>query len=171
MPRDLCKGPRELYGVVLKTLVIHPVLAGVLMGLPTYFLAIIAIIKSIAIFRSEFMFIQTAATTGPFYTLLGFTVVAWAIEIASIKFVLPNVLHFCGFCHSAIGSWWLVNLFIIFFAGWTYIPVGYMFPVLISAFVPAVIWHITADIIRAYRLQIIEGLLAPQPLAQQVDAV
>lgn len=168
MPRDLCKGVRGCYKAILKTLVIHPILAAIFMGLPTYFLGVIAIIKAFAIFQPEFMLIQAAATTTPFYTLLGFTAVAWAIEIASIHLVLPNVLHICGFCHSAIGSWWLVNFCIIFLVGWTYIPSNYMFAVLVASFVPAIIWHITADIIHAYRVKMIESLSS---LAQPLEPV
>jgi len=42
-----------------------------------------------------------------YYTILTLTIVALVIEIINIRYMLTNIMR--GFCHSTIGSWWLVN--------------------------------------------------------------
>jgi hypothetical protein len=74
----------------------------------------------------------------------------------------------CAFGHSAVGSWWLVNLGILMFAGWSYLPVRMVFLFMISILTPAIVWHITADIIRKYKEKLIEQIQAhTQALAAQ----
>lgn len=152
-PRDICSGCRGCYSAILKTVVKSPIIAGICMGIPTYFLL--------------FGFLWSGYITplymygnivGPYYTIVGFTVLAWCIELASIYWVLPNLMAVCAFCHSAIGSWWLVNFFITLFIAWKYIPLNLIFIVFCGILTPAVLWHITGDILHAYTEKLIADI-------------
>ncbi len=167
-PRDLCKGFRECYKAVMKAVVLNPIVAGFCMGIPTYFLLSGLLFKdSILVFTPESQYLQNSVS-GPYYTLLAFTILAWFIELLGIKFKMPNLLSLCAFCHAAIGSWWLVNFVIIFFAGWSYIAFRLMWVVLMGLLTPSVIWHITGDIIRAYKKKLIDEIAGQcVALAQQ----
>ena len=159
-PRDLCRGFRECYTAVLKAVVMNPIVAGVAMGIPVYFLLSALLWQgSIVQFMPEFIYVQQNASA-PFYTVLGFTTFAWILELVAIKMMLPNILGICAFCHSAIGSWWLVNLVVLFFVGWAYVPLRLMFILLLSVMSPAIIWHITGDIMRAYKRKLIDEIAA-----------
>ena len=169
-PRDLCRGFRECYNAVLNAVVANPVVAGLFMGIPTYFLlTALSMQGTIITFYPESIYIQNTVNS-PFFTLLGFSVGAWLLELASIRWKLPNLMNICAFGHSAVGSWWLVNLTIIFFAGWQYIPFRLMFIVLLGFMAPAIIWHITGDVIRAYTQKLVyEIAQGRQALSQQTE--
>jgi hypothetical protein len=154
VPRDFCRGFRDCYTAILKGLVINPIVGGIMMGIPSYFL--ITIILGHSSFANYYPI--GSVYLSPVYTLFGLTVIAWFLELISIKFHLPNLLGFCAFCHSAIGSWWLVNFVIIFLAGWYYLPLNMIFIALMSFLVPSLIWHITGDIIRAYKDKLVEEI-------------
>jgi hypothetical protein len=170
-PKDLCKGCRECWNGILRAIVSNPYIAGLCMGIPTYFLSFALIFQdSMVVFLPEYYYIKTSAT-GPFFTLYGFTILSWIIECIGIKLVLPNLLSTCAFFHSAIGSWWFINLFIVLFAGWAYIPMRMMFVVLIGVLTPSIIWHLTGDIIREYKRKLINEItLNSQSMANQ-DAI
>ena len=144
-----------------------PVIAGAMMGIPVYFL-----LFCLAGYNTRlYTYIQYVPSTGPFYTLLAITVAGWCIELVGIKMMLPNLLHMCAFGHAAIGSWWLVNFVILFFAGWQYLPHDIMFIALIGFLVPSVIWHVTGDIVRAYTRKLIAEIDGhSRALAQQAEA-
>jgi hypothetical protein len=166
-PKDLCKGCRECYSGVLQAVVRNPVIAAVMMGIPSYFMLSCLLFDGITVMYPEFYAFKSNITA-PFYTLMGFTIAAWIVEIVGIKMMLPNLLSLCAFGHSAVGSWWLVNFGILIFAGWTYLPVRMMFVFMISVLTPAIVWHITADIIRKYKEKLIEQInLQTEALAQQ----
>jgi hypothetical protein len=170
-PRDLCKGVRECYTAILRAVVMNSWIAGACMGLPTYFLlAGISFQSSLITLYPGYSHVVTSAS-GPFYTVFTFTVLAWLVELAGIRWKLPNLLHMCAFGHAAVGSWWLVNLVILFFAGWYYIAFGMMWKLLSALIAPAVIWHITGDIIRAYKQKLLDEIANHQAaLAQQGEA-
>jgi len=137
------------------------------MGIPTYF-----ILSGLSWMSSAFgmMYLNvTANVMSSYYAILGLTIVFWLLELASIYYTMPNVMAVCGFCHAAIGSWWLVNFFILLFVGWRYISLSSMFLSLIGVLTPAIIWHMTGDIIRAYKRKLIEEIaeanFAPRGLA------
>lgn len=144
-----------------------PVIAGVLMGLPVYFMLL-----CIAAFHSNlYVYVNYTTSTGPIYTLFAFTLVGWIIELIGIRWTLPNLLHICAFSHAAIGSWWLVNFVILFFAGWSYLPANLMTIALIGLLAPSGIWHVTGDIIRAYKKKLIAQIENHhRALAQQAEA-
>ncbi len=170
-PRDLCKGCRECWNGVLKSIVANPFVAGFCMGIPSYFLSILLIFQdSIVIFMPEYYAVRSSAT-GPFFTLYSFTFLFWFLELLGIKFVLPNLLSTCAFFHSAIGSWWFINFFIVMFGGWAYIPVRVMFTVLLGVFTPAVIWHLTGDIIREYKRKILNEITLNSQAMSNQDAI
>lgn len=170
-PRDLCKGCRECYSTILIATTKSGIISGICMGIPTYlFLFVLMFKDNVWGYSSGSMYylIQSEAT-GPFFTLLGFTIFLWLLGLASIRFTLPNVLTISGFIHNAIGSWWLVNFCILFFGGWSYIPSKIMIPVLIGILLPGLLWLLTADIIRQYKrkqLADISLLQQPQPPVQ-----
>ncbi len=157
-PRDLCKGPRKFYNAILNAIVQSPILSGLCMGMPTYFL---------------FTSMITGASIIPFYyaastfiiSLFVFTILSWILELWAMKKTLPNLLAFCGFCHSAIGSWWLVNFILFLFAGWKYIPLDFMARLLTLLLTPSIVWHITGDIICSYKKKQYSEIHA----AQQID--
>jgi len=166
-PKDYCKGCRECYGGILQAVVKNPIIAGIMMGIPSYFLLSAVLFDGTMIIYPELYAIKSNITA-PFYTLMGFTIVAWLIELIGIKMMLPNLLNLCAFGHSAVGSWWLVNLGILMFAGWSYLPVKMVFLFMLSILTPAIIWHIAGDIIREYKRKLIEQInLQSQALAQQ----
>lgn len=170
-PRDLCKGCRECYNGILEVVVKSPFVAGLMMGIPTYFMLSALIFDgSVINFYPELYAIKNSAQA-PYYTLLAFTITAWFTELIAIKTMLPNLLSICAFGHSAVGSWWFVNFGILMFAGWVYIPIRLMFIVMISLLTPSIIWHITGDIIREYKRKLINEIsLASQSMANQ-DAI
>lgn len=128
------------------------------MGIPTYYLISGLLFDgSTFFFHAEYTFVKNTITA-PYYTLLSLTILAWIIELAGIRWNLPNLLGICAFCHAAVGSWWLVNFVIIGLAGWSYIPMRMMAIVLLAIMIPAVIWHITGDIIRAYMKNVLEEI-------------
>jgi hypothetical protein len=157
-PRDLFKGFRECYGAVLKAVVANDWVAGFSMGIPTYYLLSSLLFKdTILYFPAEYTGLQ-ASLTSPFYTLLGFTSFAWLLELVGIRWILPNLIGMCAFCHAAVGSWWLVNFCILIFAGWSYIPFRLMLLVLLGFLTPAIVWHITGDVLRAYKERLISDI-------------
>jgi hypothetical protein len=166
-PRDLCKGCRECYNTVMGAIVQSPAIAGILMGLPVYFMLL-----CIAAYNSNlYIYVNYRPSTAPFYTLFAFTVAGWLIELIGIRWTLPNLLHICAFAHAAIGSWWLVNFVILFFAGWSYLPANLMTIVLVGFLAPSAIWHFTGDIIRAYKKKLIAQIENHhRALAQQAEA-
>ena len=83
---------------------------------------------------------------------------------------MPNVLGIMAFGHSAIGSWWLVNFAIIFIGGWSYIPAGIMMLILMGIIIPGILWHLTADIIRAYKHKLIDEIASASLASQAVGA-
>jgi hypothetical protein len=168
MPKDYCKGCRECYGAMLKAISQNPVVAAICMGIPTYFLLIVLMFQdTIIIFPTEYYYLRNTAST-PFFTLLGFTIFAWVIEIIGVRWMMPNLLSICAFWTSAIGSWWLINFFILIFAGWSYIPAKVLFTVLIGILVPSFLWHFTGDIIRDYKQKLLYEInLRSQALAAQ----
>ena len=128
------------------------------MGMPTYFLLFVLAFQGTAIsFIPEYVYIQSNATSA-FYALFGLTFFAWILELVAMKMVLPNLLSVCAFSHSAVGSWWLVNFCIVAFAGWSYVPIRVMFLLLLSVLIPAVIWHITGDILREYKQKLLDEI-------------
>jgi hypothetical protein len=167
IPKDYCKGCRECYGGILQAVVKNPIIAGIMMGIPSYFLITALLFDGSTIIYPELYAIKSNVTA-PFYTLMGFTILAWIVELIGIKMMLPNLLNLCAFGHSAVGSWWLVNFGILLFAGWSYLPVRMMFIFMLSILTPAIVWHITADIIRKYKEKLIEEInLESQALASQ----
>jgi hypothetical protein len=170
-PRDLCKGFRECYNAILRAIVVNPIIAGVCMGIPTYFLlSVIAFQESVLVFASSMSVRSTVS--GPFFTLLTFTILAWIVELVGIRWKLPNLLNICAFGHAAVGSWWIVNLVILSFTGWYYVPFRLMFGLLSALIVPSIIWHITGDIIRAYKRKLVDDIENyNQTLAQQTELI
>ena len=67
-------------------------------------------------------------------------------------------------------SWWLVNFAIIFMGGWSYIPPRIMILILMGIIIPGIIWHLTADIIRAYKHKLIEEIASASLASQAVGA-
>lgn len=166
-PRDLCKGCRECYAGILQAVVKNPIVAAIMMGIPSYFMISCLLFDGITIIYPEFYALKNTIAA-PFYALLGFTITAWIMEMVAMKMVLPNLLSMCAFGHAAVGSWWLVNFGILIFAGWSYLPVKMVFMFMISILTPAIIWHITGDIIREYKRKIIEEInLRDQALSAQ----
>ena len=166
-PKDYCKGCRECYSGILQSIVKNPIIAGLMMGIPSYFLLSALLFDGSMIIYPELYAIKNNVTA-PFYTLMSFTIASWIVELIGIKMMLPNLLNLCAFGHSAVGSWWLVNFGILLFAGWSYLPVRMMFIFMLSILTPAVVWHITADIIRKYKEKLIEQInLQSQALAAQ----
>ena len=166
-PRDLCKGCRECYNGILHSVVKNPIIAAIMMGIPSYFMIFCTLFDGVTVMYPEF-YAMKSNIVAPFYTLLGFTISAWIIEMIAMKFMMPSVLSMCAFGHSAVGSWWLVNLGILVFAGWSYLPVRMVFVFMFSILVPAIVWHITADIVREYKRKLIEQInQQTQALANQ----
>jgi hypothetical protein len=166
-PKDYCKGCRECYTGILQAVVKNPVIAGIMMGIPSYFLLSCLLFDGSTIIYPE-LYAMKSTITAPFYTLMAFTIAAWLVELIGIKMMLPNLLNLCAFGHSAVGSWWLVNFGILLFAGWSYLPVRMMFIFMLTILTPAVVWHITADIIRNYKEKLIEQIhFQSQALAAQ----
>jgi hypothetical protein len=166
-PKDYCKGCRECYNGILEAVVKNPIIAGIMMGIPSYFLISCLLFDGSTIIYPE-LYAMKSNITAPFYTLMSFTILSWLIELIGIKMMLPNLLNLCAFGHSAVGSWWLVNFGILLFAGWSYLPIRMMFIFMLSILTPAVVWHITADIIRKYKEKLIEQItLQSQALAAQ----
>lgn len=166
-PRDLCKGCRECYAGILQAVVKNPIIAGLMMGIPSYFLISCILFDGVTMIYPELYALKNNITA-PFYVLLSFTIVAWIVELIAMKMMLPNLLSMCAFGHSAVGSWWLVNFGILLFAGWSYLPVRMVFVFMISILTPAIVWHITADIIRKYKEKLIEQIqFQTQALAAQ----
>lgn len=166
-PKDNCKGCRDCYNGILTVLIKSPIIAGIMMGIPSYFLLSCILFDGTTFLYPELYSIKSTIT-GPFYTLTGFTILSWLVELVGIKMMLPNLLILCAFGHSAVGSWWLVNFVILLFAGWSYLPVRFMFIYMITILIPAIIWHITADIIRKYKEKLIEQInRETQALSQQ----
>ena len=140
------------------------------MGIPTYFLITSMLFHgTIITYSPEYISIASNASA-PFYILLAFTAFAWIIELIGIYTKSPTLLGLFAFGHAAVGSWWLVNFAIIFIGGWSYIPLRIMFILLLSILTPAVVWHITGDIIRAHKNKFIEEI-AEHTLASQADPV
>lgn len=173
-PRDLCKGCRECYNGILQVVVKNPIVASIMMGIPSYFMLSCLLFDGVSIMYPEF-YAMKSNITAPFYTLLGFTITVWVLEMIAMKMMYPSVLSMCAFGHSAVGSWWLVNFGILIFAGWSYLPVKMVFIFMISILTPAIIWHITGDIIREYKKKLIEQInqqreaLAAQEIAFSGD--
>jgi hypothetical protein len=167
-PRDLCRGFRECYNAILKAVVANPHVAGFCMGIPTYFLLSALLFQGTMLsFVPEAVYFQTNLSA-PYYTILALNIVAWILELIAVHKMLPNLLGICAFCHTAFGSWWFVNFVILFLAGWYYIPFRVMFAVLLSILSPAIIWHITGDVLRAYKKKLIDEIVShSQALAQQ----
>lgn len=167
VPKDYCKGCRECYNGILHAIVKNPIIAGIMMGIPSYFLLSALLFDGSTIIYPE-LYALKSNITAPFYTLMTFTIVSWIVELIGIKLMLPNLLNLCAFGHSAVGSWWLVNFGILLFAGWSYLPVRMMFIFMLSILTPAIVWHITADIIRQYKEKLIDQIhLQSQALAAQ----
>jgi hypothetical protein len=170
-PRDLCKGCRECYTGIISAVVKNPFVAGIMMGIPSYFmLASLLFDGSIVSFFPEYYSVRSNVSA-PFYTLLTFTIVAWVLEMIAMKMMMPNLLSMCAFGHSSVGSWWLVNFGILMFAGWAYVPIRIMFVLMIGVLTPAVVWHITGDIIRGYKQKMIDEIqMVSRSLAMQAEA-
>ena len=174
MPRDTFRPCRIGYSNLLKSIVANPVVSGFAMGLPTYFLlGILGWALSIYSKYPVYYSYLNNSAYATFYTILAFTILAWIIEIISIHYMMPNIIGICAFCHGAIGSWWLVNFVILFFIGWMYLPIGSIFGGFLLLLIPAIVWHITGDIIRAYKEKLIETIaeLNRTGLAAQASAV
>lgn len=166
-PKDLCKGCRECYNGILQAVVRSPIIAGIMMGIPTYFMLSCLLFDGTTLMYPEFYALKNNVAA-PFYTLMTFTIIVWIVELIGIKMMLPNLLSMFAFGHAAVGSWWLVNFGILIFAGWSYLPVRMMFIFMIGVLTPAVVWHITADIVRKYKEKLIEQInVQAQALANQ----
>jgi hypothetical protein len=154
IPQDNCEPCKECYGIVLKGIVANPYIAGVFMGIPSY-----VALSGLNWMGSVFSYVSmSGGAMYSYYTLLGITLGFWLLELASIYYMLPNVLAFCAFCHSAVGSWWLVNFVIMMCIGWHYVPIMLIFYAFIAILSPAIIWHLTGDIIRAYKDKMLEDI-------------
>jgi hypothetical protein len=142
-----------------------------MMGIPSYFmLSSMLFDGSIISFFPEYYAVKSSVSA-PFYTLLSFTIVAWVLEMIAMKAMMPNLLSMCAFGHSSVGSWWLVNFGILIFAGWAYVPIRVMFVLMIGVLTPAVVWHITGDIIRGYKQKMIDEIqMVSRSLAAQAEA-
>ena len=152
----------------MTAIVQSPVCAGAMMGLPVYFLVFLCIV---GYNTNAYIYLKLIPSLAPFYTILSLTILGWIIELIGIRWTLPNLLHVCAFAHAAIGSWWLVNFVILFFAGWSYIAFNMMSVILFCLLVPSIVWHITGDIIRAYKKKLIEQIdNHHRALAQQAEA-
>ncbi len=158
-PRDLCKGPRKFYNAILNAIVASPLLSGLFMGMPTYIL-----FSSLLAGASIIPFYSAASTF--VISLFVFTICSWLLELWAIRKTLPNLLAICGFCHSAIGSWWFVNFVLFCFAGWKYIPIELMARLLTLLLTPSIVWHVTGDIIRAYKKKQLTDIHATQQIDQ-----
>lgn len=170
-PRDLCKGCRDCYTGIIAAVVRNPIVAGIMMGIPTYFMLCSLLFDGAIVNFFPDYYAVKHSVSAPFYTLLGFTIVAWVLEMIAMKAMMPNLLSMCAFGHSSVGSWWLVNFGILIFAGWAYVPAGMMFLLMIGVLTPAVVWHITGDIIRGYKQKMIDEIqMVSRSLAAQAEA-
>jgi hypothetical protein len=167
--RDIFKGFRECYSSVLKAIVANVAVSGIMMGIPSYFLLFAYLFQNYSLPYTKETIVFQATTSGYFYTMLAFTIFAWILALLAIKFHSPTILNMCSFGHSAVGSWWLVNFVILFFAGWSYIPAHYMFAILLGCITPAIIWHINADVIRAYKRKLVEIIETEHKALAQMD--
>ena len=128
------------------------------MGIPTYFLLSgFFWLQPILMYNSLSIYANSSALAS-YYTILTLTIVAWVIEIISIRYMLPNIMAICRFCNNNIGSWWLVNFAITLCIGWKYIPLSVIFIVFPGILTPAIIWHITGDIIQTYTAKLISEI-------------
>jgi hypothetical protein len=153
-PQDNCEVCKDCYGTVLKGIVANRYVAGIFMGIPSY-----VALSGLNWMGSVFMYVSmNGGAMYSYYTLLGITLSFWLLELASIYYMLPNVLAFCAFCHNAVGSWWLVNFVIMMCIGWHYVPIYIIFYAFIGILSPAIIWHLTGDIIRAYKDKMLEDI-------------
>ena len=153
-PQDNCETCKSCYGNVLKNIIANPYVAGIFMGIPTY-----TLISGMNWVNSATLIISmTSAGMSSYFTVLGVTTTFWILELASIYYVMPNMLAFCAFCHSAIGSWWLVNFFIVMCIGWHYVPFSLIFYAFLGMLSPAILWHVTGDIIRGYKDKMLEDI-------------
>ena len=162
-PQDNCSPCKSCYGSVLKGIVKSPIIAGLCMGIPTY-----VILSGLGWMGIVFNMISVnSGAMSSYYAILGFTIGFWILELVSMYHMMPNVMAFCGFCHSAVGSWWFVNFIILLFTGWRYVAVNTMILALLGVLTPAIIWHMTGDIIRAYKNKMIAQIdeLNSAPLA------
>jgi hypothetical protein len=152
--KDFCYGCRRCYESTMNATAENKVVACILMGIPTYYLALGWMFQDALL---EFIG-NSRTSSGPIIVVFVLNAIGWALEIASVKWNMPNLLGICAFAHSAFGSWWMINFIIIFFAGWSYIPVKMMFPLLFSIMLPAFLWHITGDILRASKRKILRDI-------------
>ena len=161
--KDFCYGCRKCYEATMNATAENKIVSCILMGIPTYYLALGWMFQDALL---DYLGSSRQAQ-GPIIVVFLFTALAWLLEIASVRWNMPNLIGFCAFCHSAFGSWWLINFIIIFFAGWSYIPAKMMFPLLFSIMLPASLWHITGDILRASKRKILRDIESSRVVASQ----
>lgn len=94
----------------------------------------------------------------PLYFISAITFVTWILSMVAIKCELQNLLGFCSFVYAAIAYWALINILILFFTAWVYVPISVIGLVFIWAIVPTMLWLFTSAVMDAHRIQINEAI-------------
>lgn len=132
------------------------ILASAVMSIPSLYFLVCWLVKDALMF-----FGYTTRTI--FIAAWVFTFLAWILGVASIRLRLPNILGFSAYCHSAISSWGLINLFILLYIGRDYVTDRRLIPVITCLVFQPLIWHITSDVLCACKERILYEInRAPQ---------
>ncbi len=140
---DHCKGVRKTYGAILEVLATYGVTAGVIAGLPLFYLATMVIVyhkTSVA-----------ALLAGGSYSFLGVLVVAWAVACLCVWKIWPNGLTFSILLLKALGYWSLVSFLILLFYGASRLPLEYTTYLFVMLMPEILLLLFTADVLRTVR--------------------
>jgi hypothetical protein len=166
---DACKGCRSCFRSVTHTIAINRILTSVFSTLPMLCMVALLIyferFWSVIYIQNQTYYIQQwkPILLSPLYFVSTITFIAWILSIVAIKCELQNLLGFCSFVYAAIAYWALINILILFFTAWVYLPIAIIGLVFVWSIIPTLLWLFTSAVMDAHRIQINEAIRTRTP--------
>ena len=161
---DACKGCRSCFRSMTHTIAINRILTGVFVSLPM--LCVMALLiyfqqywTYIDIRNQQYNILQyKSILLSPLYFISTVTFIAGIVALIAIRLELQNLLGFCSFVYAAIAYWALINILIIFFSAWVYLPIYLIGLIFVWSIIPTILWLFTSAVMDAHRVQINEAI-------------
>ena len=159
---DFCKGCRNCYRSLTKSLAINRSVVACFIAAPmvAMVVALIYVETTIASYMGSSGGLVTYRflAFSPLYVISFLTFIFGGLGLFAVHSELQNLLGFCAYVYSAIGNWAVINLMILFLVGWTYLPLYAVGQFILWISVPMFLWLFTSAVMDAHRVLVTEGI-------------
>ena len=149
---DSCKGIRSCFRSLTNTIAASRVATSIVVFIP------ILIMIFTLILREFYEYSMYSILSPPIFVVSSLTFVFGIIGLISIKTEMQNLLGFAAFVYAGIGYWALINILILFSAGWSYWPADVMVKLLTWFCFPTCMWLFASSVMDRHRILVSDAI-------------